>query len=89
MSVLVTGDAGYIGSHSLVELLNSNHEVVVIDNLCKSPKIALGRVSEITGNSVIFYLGGILNASLLDTIFTKHNIEVVIHFDGFCPVNPV
>ena len=82
MTILVTGGAGYIGSHTLVELLNSNQEVVVIDNLCNSSKVALDRVSEITGKSVTFYEGDILNAKLLDTIFTQHNIEAVIHFSG-------
>jgi UDP-glucose 4-epimerase len=80
--ILVTGGAGYIGSHTLVELLNSNHEVIVIDNLCNSSKVALDRVSEITGKSVTFYQGDILDAQLLDAIFTKHNIEAVIHFAG-------
>lgn len=82
MSILVTGGAGYIGSHTLVELLNSNQEVVVIDNLCNSSKVALDRVSEITGKSLTFYKGDILDAPLLDSIFTQHNIEAVIHFAG-------
>ena len=82
MTILVTGGAGYIGSHTIVELLNSNQDVVVIDNLCNSSKVALDRVSEITGKSVTFYEGDILDAPLLDTIFTQHNIEAVIHFAG-------
>ena len=82
MTILVTGGAGYIGSHTIVELLNSNQEVVVIDNLCNSSKVALDRVSEITGKNVTFYQGDILDAQLLDTIFTQHNIEAVMHFAG-------
>ena len=69
MSILVTGGAGYIGSHTIVELLNGNQEVVVIDNLCNSSKVALDRVSEITGKTIPFYQGDILDAQLLDTIF--------------------
>lgn len=82
MTILVTGGAGYIGSHTIVELLNSNQEVVVIDNLCNSSKIALDRVSEITSKKVTFYQGDILDAQLLDTIFTLHSFEAVIHFAG-------
>lgn len=82
MAILVTGGAGYIGSHTIVELLNSNHEVVVIDNLCNSSKIALDKVNEITGKNVTFYQGDVLDAQLLDKIFTQHNIETVIHFAG-------
>jgi UDP-glucose 4-epimerase len=54
MTILVTGGAGYIGSHTIVELLNSNQEVVFIDNLCNSSKVALDRVSEITGKNLTF-----------------------------------
>jgi UDP-glucose 4-epimerase len=82
MSILVTGGAGYIGSHTLVELLNSNQKVVVVDNLCNSSKVALDRVSEITDKKVTFYQGDILDVPLLDSIFTQHNIEAVIHFAG-------
>lgn len=82
MAILVTGGAGYIGSHTIVELLNSNHEVVVIDNLCNSSKIVLDKVNEITGKNVTFYQGDVLDAQLLDKIFTQHNIETVIHFAG-------
>lgn len=82
MTILVTGGAGYIGSHTLVELLNFYPKVVVLDNLCNSSKVALDRVSEITSKNVIFYEGDILDAPLLDTIFTQHKIEAVIHFAG-------
>ena len=82
MTILVTGGSGYIGSHTIVELLNSNHEVVAIDNLCNSSKLALERVSKITGKNVTYYHGDILDVQLLDTIFTQHSIEAVIHFAG-------
>ena len=62
--------------------MNANQEVVVIDNLCNSSKVALDRVLKITGKSLTFYQGDILESSLLDTIFTQHNIESVIHFAG-------
>jgi UDP-glucose 4-epimerase len=82
MTILVTGGAGYIGSHTIVELLNDNQDVVLIDNLCNSSKVSLDRVSEITSKSITFYEGDILDTPLLDTIFTQHNIEAVIHFAG-------
>ena len=82
MTILVTGGAGYIGSHTIVELLNSNQKVVVIDNLCNSSKVALDRVSEITDKKVTFYQGDILDTQLLDTIFTQNSIDAVIHFAG-------
>lgn len=82
MPILVTGGAGYIGSHTIVELLNSNQEVVVIDNLRNSSKVALDRVSEIAGKTITFYQGDILDAQLLDKIFTQHSIDAVIHFAG-------
>lgn len=87
MSILVTGGAGYIGSHSVVELLSNNQKVIVLDNLSNSSEIALDRVTEITHKSVKFYHGDILNRQLLDIIFTKHNIEAVIHFAGLKAVN--
>lgn len=82
MTILVTGGAGYIGSHTIVELLNDNQDVVLIDNLCNSSKVSLDRVFEITSKSITFYEGDILDKPLLDTIFTQHNIEAVIHFAG-------
>jgi UDP-glucose 4-epimerase len=82
MAILVTGGTGYIGSHALVELLNSNQEVIVIDNLCNSSEIVLNRISDITNKSLKFYLADITDRQTLDTIFTQHNIEAVIHFAG-------
>ena len=82
MAILVTGGAGYIGSHTCVELLNRGYEVVVIDNLYNSSEVALERVQEITGKSLKFYEGEVLNREDLDPIFEKENIEAVINFAG-------
>ncbi len=80
--ILVTGGAGYIGSHTLVELLSAGVGVVVIDNLCNSSEIALQRVEQITGKSVTFYRGDINDAELLAQIFAENSIDAVIHFAG-------
>ena len=82
MAVLVTGGAGYIGSHTCVELLENNKEVVVLDNLSNSSEEALNRVKRITGKEVKFYKGDISDIVILDTIFKKENIESCIHFAG-------
>jgi len=82
MTILVTGGAGYIGSHTVLELLNNNQDVVVIDNLCNSSEESLKRVKAITGKSVRFYCGNVLDSKLLTRIFTEHDIQAVIHFAG-------
>ncbi|MDB2387382.1 UDP-glucose 4-epimerase GalE [Shewanella sp.] len=82
MTILVTGGAGYIGTHTVVELLNNDNDVVVIDNLSNSSVTALERVQQITGKSVTFYQGDILNKPFLQKLFTDHSIESVIHFAG-------
>lgn len=82
MNVLVTGGAGYIGSHTMVELLNSGHQVVCVDNLINSKKKAVERVELITGKKVKFYKGDIRNSKLLDKIFSKNKIDAVINFAG-------
>ncbi|MDD7544408.1 UDP-glucose 4-epimerase GalE [Actinobacillus porcinus] len=82
MAILVTGGAGYIGSHTLVELLNNNRDVVVLDNLCNSSPKSLERVKQITGKSVTFYEGDILDSALLQRIFAENSIDAVIHFAG-------
>ena len=74
MAILVTGGAGYIGSHTCVELLNRGYEVVVLDNLYNSSEKALDRVKGITGKSVKFYQGDILNREDLEEVFEKENI---------------
>ena len=82
MKILVTGGAGYIGSHTCVELLNSGYEVVVVDNLCNSSRESLNRVKTITGKSVSFYKQDILDESGLSRVFDEHDIDAVIHFAG-------
>ncbi len=82
MKVLVTGGAGYIGSHTCLELLESGYEVVVIDNLCNSNPKSLERVQEITGKSLTFCQGDVRDEALLRDIFAKHDIGCVIHFAG-------
>ena len=82
MSILVTGGAGYIGSHTVVELLNAGKDVVVLDNLCNSSPKSLERVKQITGKSVKFYEGDVLDRDLLQKIFAENPIHSVIHFAG-------
>ncbi len=82
MAILVTGGAGYIGSHTVVELLENGREVVVVDNLCNSSEKSLERVKEITGRDVKFYKADILDKAALEEIFEKESIESVIHFAG-------
>ena len=82
MNILVTGGAGYIGSHTCVELLESGYDVVVIDNLSNSNPESLKRVERITGKSVRFYEGDVRNESLLKKIFDENQIACVIHFAG-------
>ncbi len=80
--ILVTGGAGYIGSHTCVELLNSDHEVIVLDNLCNSSEESLNRVQQICGKTLTFVQGDIRNAQVLDQVFQQHQIDAVIHFAG-------
>lgn len=82
MSVLVTGGAGFIGSHTCVELLESGFDVVVCDNLSNASEESLKRVEKITGRTLKFYKTDIRDREGLDTIFEKENIESVIHFAG-------
>lgn len=82
MTILVTGGAGYIGSHTCVELLNQGYEVVVVDNLCNSSEVSLDRVKKITGKELKFYKADILDHDALESIFARENIDAVIHFAG-------
>ncbi len=82
MAILVTGGAGYIGSHTLVELLDRGYEVVVVDNLSNSSKESLKRVKEITGKNITFYEVDLLDKEKMEEIFKKEKIEAVIHFAG-------
>jgi UDP-glucose 4-epimerase len=82
MSILVTGGAGYIGSHTCVELLQAGYDLVVIDNFSNSKMDSLNRVKELTGKDVTFYEVDLLNRDDVDKIFNQHSIEAVIHFAG-------
>ena len=82
MNVLVTGGAGYIGSHTCIELLESGYGVIVIDNLCNSNPKSLERVQELTGKSVKFYEGDVRDEALLRKIFAENEIGCCIHFAG-------
>ena len=82
MSILITGGAGFIGSHTCVELLNKGMDVVVIDNLVNSKAKAIERVEQITGKHVDFYAEDVRDRRVLDEIFEKHDINCVIHFAG-------
>ena len=81
-TILVTGGAGYIGSHTCVELLNSGHEVIVFDNLSNSSQESLVRVEELTKKTLTFIEGDIRDVQALDQAFAAHNIDAVIHFAG-------
>jgi UDP-glucose 4-epimerase len=80
--ILVTGGAGFIGSHTCVELLNSEHDVIVLDNLCNSSEESLNRVQQICGKTLTFVQGDIRDAQVLDQVFQQHHIDAVIHFAG-------
>lgn len=80
--VLVTGGAGYIGSHTCVELLQAGHEVIVLDNLSNSSEEALHRVQQLTQKSLVFIQGDIRDHQVLEQIFDEYKIDAVIHFAG-------
>jgi len=82
MNVLVTGGAGYIGSHTCLELLECGYEVIVIDNLCNSNPKSLERVQNLTGKTLKFYEGDVRDEALLEKIFTENQIDACIHFAG-------
>ncbi len=83
MKILVTGGTGYIGSHTAVELLNNNYEVVIIDNLYNSKRDVVDKIEKITGKNVVFYEGDVCDKKLLRRIFTEHKIAAVMHFAGY------
>ena len=83
MAILVTGGAGYIGSHTCVELLNAGYEVVVVDNLYNASPKAIERVTSITGKKVKFYEADLLDRDALNNIFEENEIHAVIHFAGY------
>ncbi len=83
MTILVTGGAGFIGSHTCVELLNADHEIVVVDNLANSKEEALHRIKDITHKDLTFYEEDLVEKAPLEKIFDAHSIDSVIHFAGF------
>ncbi len=82
MKILVTGGAGYIGSHTCLELLQAGYEVTVVDNLDNSKEASLERVQELTGRTLTFHRIDLLEKEALDDIFSSHSVEMVIHFAG-------
>ena len=83
MAILVTGGAGYIGSHTVVELLNVDYEVVIVDDFSNSHPTVLDRIKELSGKDFKFYEMNLLDKDTLDKVFSENNIEAVIHFAGF------
>ncbi len=81
-TILITGGAGYIGSHACVEFLNAGYDIVVFDNLCNSSPESLQRVRELTGQDFPFIEGDIRDRAMLDKLFRDHDIDAVIHFAG-------
>ena len=85
--MLVTGGAGFIGSHTVVELLNCNYQVVIVDDLSNASEVAVSRVRQIVGDekaqNLTFYKANVLDRDAMEKIFTDHNIDRVIHFAGF------
>ena len=82
MNVLVTGGAGYIGSHTVVELLNAGYDVVIVDNFANSKPEALDAIRQITGKDFAFHEADLRDRDALDKVFTEHKIDAVIHFAG-------
>ena len=82
MSILVTGGAGYIGSHTAVELLEAGEEIVIVDNFVNSKPEVLDKIKEITKKDFKFYEVDLLDKEKLEKVFQENNIEVVIHFAG-------
>lgn len=83
MKILVTGGLGYIGSHTVVELLNDNYEVVVIDNLSNSSRDVVDKIKQITGKEIVFYENDVCDCDALEKIFSEHEIDAVMHFAGY------
>ena len=79
-TILVTGGAGYIGSHTVVELLAQNYTVVIVDNFCNSKPSSLARIEQISGKAPIFYQVDVRDELNLSQVFVKHKIDAVIHF---------
>lgn len=83
MKVLLTGSCGYIGSHTLVELLDRGYEVVGIDNFSNSKREVIDNIKKITGKDFVFYEGDVCDKTILEKIFNENKIDIVIHFAGY------
>lgn len=83
MSILLTGGAGYIGSHTAVELLNKDKDIIIVDNFSNSSKIVLDRIRDITSKNIKYYDIDLINKEELELVFLENNIESVIHFAGY------
>ena len=81
-TILITGGSGYIGSHTVISLLQAGMSVIVLDNLCNSKKEVVDKIEFITKKSIFFIVGDIRDRTLLKTIFKDHSIDAVIHFAG-------
>ena len=82
MKILVTGGTGFIGSHTVVELLNQNHEVVIIDNLCNSSESVIKNIEKISNKTVPFFNMDVRNKKALEDLCSKNNFDCCIHFAG-------
>ena len=82
MNILLTGGAGYIGSHTAVVLANAGHNVVILDNLCNSQKSVISQIGKITGNEIVFVKGDVRDAGLVEDVLRNHQIDAVIHLAG-------
>ena len=82
MNILVTGGAGYIGSHTCVALLEAGYTVIVADNLCNSKADTIDKIEQITGKKITFHQIDVTDEKAVDTIFSNHRIDGIIHFAG-------
>lgn len=87
MLILITGGAGFIGSHTCIALLEAGHSAIIADNLCNSKVETINKIEQITNKKVVFYQIDVTNANAVDSIFAKHNIDGAIHFAGFKAVS--
>ena len=82
MKILTTGGMGYIGSHTVIALLEAGHEVVILDNLSNASRKVLVRLEQITGRSIVFIEGDVRDRTVLQHVFAEHQFDAVIHFAG-------
>ena len=87
MKILVTGGAGYIGSHTCLALINEGYDIVIIDNLSNSSKESIKRIEVLANQSIIFYNADVNDRASLENIFNENAIEAVVHFAGLKSVN--